>query len=150
MDGPRLARVDPDLSAILEAATADQRRRAGAAVARWAAERAGLGGAAADPAPVAAAATGRRAADLDDEYFELQRLVDADRAPGAAALEVFARARAASAAEFAAAGEAAEAVYEALAVADDPAAVRRLVASALAAEPAAGPGGAPDTGRDIG
>jgi hypothetical protein len=129
VDGSRLALVDPDLLATLEAATDDQRRRAAVAVAGWAAERAGLR----DSAP-------GQAADLDDEYFELQRLAEADLAPEAAALAAFARARAASAAEFAAAGEAAEAVYEALGVADDLSAVRRVVAAALAAEPGGAPG----------
>jgi hypothetical protein len=134
MDGSRLAHVDPGLLAALEAATEAGRRRAAAAVARWAADRTGLPAPPPDPA------------GLDDDYFELQRLAEANRAPEGAALEAFAWARAASAAEFAAAGEAAEAVYEALAVADDPAAVRAVVAAALAAEP----GGAPDTGRRTG
>jgi hypothetical protein len=140
-----LARVDPDLLAALEAAPAADRRQAGLAVARWAAERAGLPDAAADP-PGAGPATGRLAAALDDRYFDLQRAAAAEQLPEAEALAAFARARAASAAEFALAGEAAEAAYEALAVADDPAAVRAVVAAALAGGAPAERGGPPDTG----
>jgi hypothetical protein len=130
MERTRLQTVAPDLDKAIAAAPAEVASSAAWAAARWAVEQVGLS----HPA-IAEALSGTcvgkvpaLAARLDKEYFALD---NDGRAPEATVLDVFSKARAASAVEFAARGEAAEAIYEAIIATDDIASVRSVVLSAL-------------------
>lgn len=122
----RLHTIAPDLDAALTKAPTVHRRAAAWAVARWAVECVGLS----HPAVTEALSgshlggLGVVVAELDKRYFELAE-------SGRATQVVFGHARAASAVEFAARGEVAEAVYEAAIATDDVPGVRAVVASVL-------------------
>lgn len=133
MTRTRLHTIAPDLNAALRSAAVERRRAVSWVVARWAIDRTGLSDRAIDAA-FAGVATPDIAAlveDLDRQYFDLQDASETDPDIGPAMLVAFSKARAASAVDFAARGEAVEAVYEAGQATDDWAGLRALVASNL-------------------
>lgn len=134
MTRTRLHTIAPSIDAILAKAEASRRGAAGWAAARWAVDRVGLADAALEegfsthdlgtiPSVVE---------EIDSRYFALQELVDAGHAQHRRDADAaFSCARAASAVEFAARGEAVEAVYEAGVAVDDWASLASVIEAAL-------------------
>ena len=121
--------MDPDLAAAIAKAPASRRQQAAWATARWAVGRVGL----AHPA-IAAALAGGQLGEVPAVAAELDELYLAANESGAArsmVLAAFGQARAASAVEFAARSEPAEAVYEAAIATDDVPGIRAIIASVL-------------------
>jgi hypothetical protein len=134
MSDSRLSTVCPDLDEALNSAPLDRRLRAGWVAARWAIEQTGLSHPVVSAAKMGSTSEPISAlvVELDERYFDLQESCDEGECSKEAVLTAFGRARAANALEFAVRGDAAEAVYEATMCSDDVAALRRVLASALA------------------
>jgi len=117
VEASRLNTFARDVASALRAAPADARQRAADFAAAWAVTRTGL----THPAMTAGTADDAAAVatELDERYFALYEERDACRATTEQVAAAFERARAAGAVEFARRGEAAEAVYEAAAAAED-------------------------------
>jgi hypothetical protein len=117
VEASRLNSFSRDVASALREAPADARQRAADYAAAWAVARTGL------DHPVAATGTADDAAaltaELDERYFALSEERDAGRASTDQVAAAFEQARAASAVEFARRGDAAEALYEAAAAAED-------------------------------
>ena len=133
MDASRLATVNPDLDQAINSASSDRRAQAGWAAAQWAISKTGLSHPVVSAATIGgpAEAIAALVEELDDRYFELQELCDEGGCSNSDVLAAFAQARAASALELAVQGEAAEAVYEAIACSDDASELYRAVTVAL-------------------
>jgi hypothetical protein len=130
---------DPELYRQICAATDEQRRRAAAAVARWAVNRVGLKHPALDRAlshlrsgspagPAVASAVEKLVEDLDLEYENTGEQERAGASPHVSAFEL---ARAASSVSFALSGDAAQAAYEAMFATDDRLKARAVVLEAM-------------------
>jgi hypothetical protein len=132
----RLSTIAPDLDDLLQSIPPGFRVYAGWEAARWAVGRVGL-----DHPVIAAAlragyseAVPVLAAELDDQYLELQGRADSAGRDSPAVLTAFAHARAAAAVVFAAEDQAEEAVYEAALATDAVAELRPVVRAAALAE----------------
>ncbi len=131
-EGSRLD-AHPDMAVALRRAAPGVQERAGRVAAEWAISRTGLS----DPAVTAALNGGpleplaALAAELDVRYFSLSDACEEGKATADQVLAAFGLARAASAVEFVAHAPPAEAIYEAMAAADDCSELRRLIQALL-------------------
>jgi hypothetical protein len=123
----RLATVAADLDESLQNSASGPVAKSGIAAASYAMRKASLSLVDTDSEHLL-----KLVEQLDEAYFSAQSAFDVGRGTKESVLSAFARARAASAFAFALRGEAAEAVYEAIASTDDVPAVRRLVQEVLA------------------
>jgi hypothetical protein len=129
----RLSTVDPELDALLQAAEVSLQRNAAWLAAQAAVLQTQLG---ADRRylaiePQTTQQLNALVRELDNEYLDLQDLVEAGKATEPQMLSAFGKARAASAVLFATAGEFSEAVYEAISSSDEPSTISLIARKGL-------------------
>ena len=129
----RLSTKDPELDALLQAADVSLRKNAAWLAAQAAVVHTQLGTDRRYLAiqPQTAEQLDALVQELDEEYFDLQDLIEVGKATEQQVVDAFSKARAAAAVFFAFNGEFGEAVYEALSSCDDPATIALIARTGL-------------------